>query len=70
MANEVKKRVSAGQFIQQVRTEAEKIVWPTWNETLRTSIMVLIMTLLLGVFFFAVDSLFAFVVKQLIGLLG
>ncbi len=47
---------SPGEFIRQVRSEASKVVWPTWSETVRTGIMVLIMTALLALFFFAVDS--------------
>ena len=41
-------KTSPGEFIRQVRSEASKVAWPTWNETVRTAIMVLIMTALLG----------------------
>ena len=63
-------KTSPGEFIRQVRSEASKVVWPTWNETVRTGIMVLIMTALLAVFFFIVDSIFSTVVRFLLGLLG
>jgi preprotein translocase subunit SecE len=63
-------RVSIGEFVNQVRTEAGKVVWPTWKETLTTAIMVLIMTTILGLFFFGVDSAFAAIVNALLGLLG
>ena len=69
MADDTKKRVSIGTFISQVRTEASKIAWPTWPDTLRTAIMVMIMTTILGVFFFGVDSFFGFIVKKLIAFL-
>ena len=63
-------RTSPGEFIRQVRAETAKVVWPTRKETVTTAIMVLIMTTLLAVFFFGVDSFFSAVVKFLIGLLA
>ena len=63
-------KTSPGEFIRQVRTEAAKVVWPTKNETFRTVVMVLIMTGLLALFFFAVDALFSTIVQFLLGLLG
>ena len=63
-------KTSPGEFIRQVRTEASKVVWPSRNETFRTTIMVLIMTALLAVFFLAIDSLFSSIVQFLLGLLG
>ncbi|MEO5809984.1 MAG: preprotein translocase subunit SecE [Sphingomicrobium sp.] len=63
-------KVSPGEFIRQVRAETAKVVWPTRRETVTTAIMVLIMTTLLAIFFFAVDSGFSAIVKSLLGLLG
>ena len=63
-------KVSPGEFIRQVRVETAKVVWPSAKETRRTAIMVLIMTTLLAVFFFIVDSGFSAVVQFLLGLLG
>src|SRR5690349_21257025 len=62
-------RVNPGEFIKQVRTETGKVSWPTRKETVTTGIMVLIMTSLLGIFFFGVDSAFAALVSTLLGLL-
>ena len=59
-------RVSPAQFLNQVRTEAAKIVWPTRRETLMTTLMVVIMTALLALFFFGVDSLFSNLVQWLL----
>jgi preprotein translocase subunit SecE len=63
-------RVSPGDFLRQVKTEAAKIVWPTRRETMMTALMVIIMTTLLAVFFFAVDSAFSSIVQALISLLS
>jgi preprotein translocase subunit SecE len=63
-------KTSPGEFFRQVRAETGKIVWPTRRETMMTAVMVVIMTTLLGLFFFGVDSAFSAIVRQLIGLLG
>lgn len=43
------------QFIQQVRGEVAKIVWPGQREVLVTTAMVLVMATLTAIFFFFVD---------------
>ncbi|AWB47415.1 preprotein translocase subunit SecE [Gemmobacter aquarius] len=43
------------QFIQQVRTEVSKVVWPTRREVMLTTIMVFIMAALTATFFSLVD---------------
>ncbi|MEM1362194.1 MAG: preprotein translocase subunit SecE [Pseudomonadota bacterium] len=43
------------QFIQQVRGEVSKIVWPGRREVLVTTAMVLVMATLTAIFFFFVD---------------
>ena len=43
------------QFIQQVRAEISKVVWPTRREVLLTTVMVFIMAALTAVFFALVD---------------
>ena len=63
-------KTSPGEFVNQVRNEARKVVWPTRKETVTTAIMVLIMTTLLAIFFLGVDAVFATIVKYLLGLLG
>ncbi|MDQ3483320.1 MAG: preprotein translocase subunit SecE [Pseudomonadota bacterium] len=63
-------KVSPGEFIRQVRTEASKVVWPSRQETIRTGIMVMIMASILALFFLAVDSLFSTIVQFLLGLLA
>lgn len=43
------------QFLQQVRTEVGKVVWPTRREVVLTTIMVFIMAALTAAFFSLVD---------------
>lgn len=42
-------------FLQQVRSEVSKIVWPTRREVMLTTVMVFIMAALTAVFFALVD---------------
>jgi preprotein translocase subunit SecE len=69
---EVKKvaKVNPGKFLNEVKVETGKVVWPTRKETLTTAMMVVIMTALLGVFFLGVDAAFSAIVKALLALLS
>lgn len=56
------------EFLQQVRAETAKVTWPTRNETIVTTIMVLIMAVLAAVFFFLADQVLSWGVGTLLGL--
>jgi len=45
------------QFMQQVRSEVSKVVWPSRRELLTTTAMVFAMAMITAVFFFFVDFL-------------
>jgi preprotein translocase subunit SecE len=62
-------RINPGEFIRQVRAETARVVWPTGRETAMTTLMVVIMTTVLGVFFLGVDGLFQWIVKSLLSLI-
>ena len=57
-----------GEFVNQVKTEASKVVWPTGRETVQTTIMVLILKTLLALFFLGVDTVFNAIVSWLTSL--
>jgi preprotein translocase subunit SecE len=61
-------KVNPGEFMRQVQAEARKVVWPTRQETVTTAIMVGIMMVLLAVFFLGVDSIFGWLVRELLTL--
>jgi preprotein translocase subunit SecE len=61
-------RVSPGEFVRQVRTEAGKISWPSRKEVVQTTILVLIMTSILAVFFLGVDQILGRLVRFLLNL--
>lgn len=50
-------RTNPLQFMQQVRAEVAKVVWPTRRETTLTTVMVFAMATLTAIFFFLVDFL-------------
>ena len=57
-------------FIQQVRSEAAKVTWPTRKETMITTAMVFIMVVLASVFFLVVDQVMGAGVRLVLGLGG
>ena len=56
------------QFIQQVRAEVAKIVWPSRREVVVTSVMVFIMAILTAIFFFFVDFMIRQGLQMLLGM--
>mgnify|MGYP003390572388 FL=1 len=58
------------QFLQQVRSEVSKVVWPTRREVVTTTIMVFILATLTAVFFFLVDLIIRSGLQALLGLWG
>ena len=58
------------QFIQQVRAEVAKIVWPTRREVLLTTVMVFIMAALTAVFFALVDLLIRSGLQGILNIFG
>ena len=54
-------------FIQGSRVEIRKVVWPTRQETTQTAIAVFVFTLIMMLFFWALDSGLLWVTKRLVG---
>jgi len=49
-------------FLQQVRSEAAKVTWPSRRETVISTMMVFIMATMAAIFFFAADQLMGWVI--------
>jgi preprotein translocase subunit SecE len=58
------------QFVQQVRAEVSKVVWPNRREVVVTSVMVFIMALLTALFFFFVDWMIRIGLQTVLGFFG
>ena len=56
------------EFIQDVRTEAGKVTWPTRRETTVTTIMVFIFAVIAAIFFLIVDWVIRFGVTFVLGI--
>ena len=57
-------------FIQSSRIEIRKVVWPTNQETSQTTIAVFVFTLVMGVFFWGLDSFLLWLTRTLVGSAG
>ena len=53
-------------FAQEVRSETNKVTWPSRRETMITTIMVFVMVGLASIFFFFADQLIRLVVTTLL----
>jgi preprotein translocase subunit SecE len=49
-------------FLQQVRTETSKVTWPSRNETLISTVMVMVFCIMASIFFLLCDQVIAFIV--------
>ncbi len=56
------------QFLQQVRAEAIKVVWPSRRETMVSTVMVIAMAVVAAIFFLAADQIIGYGVRFLLGI--
>ena len=54
-------------FVQGARVELRKVVWPTREETIQTTITVLVFALIMGVFFWLLDMFLLYATRLLTG---
>jgi preprotein translocase subunit SecE len=55
-------------FLQEVRSETNKVTWPSRRETVITTIMVFVMVAVASVFFFAADQIIRILVTYVLGI--
>ena len=63
-------KLSPFKFLQEVRTEADKVTWPTRRETFITTIMVFVMVAAASIFFTVADQLIRIVITYILGVAG
>ena len=56
------------EFLQQVRSEASKVTWPTRKETIVTTGMVLLMIVVASLFFLFTDTVIRWLLALLLGI--
>ena len=54
-------------LVKDAKTEIRKVVWPTRQETLQTTLIVVVVVLIMGLILWALDSLLGWAVSSLIG---
>lgn len=57
-----------GGFAREARTELRKVVWPTRQETVQTTLVVLVMVVIAGIFLWLLDMFLLWGVNRLMGL--
>lgn len=54
-------------FVQSSRIELRKVVWPSRQETMQVTLVVFVMVILLGLFFWGLDTLLGALTRWLTG---
>jgi len=53
------------EFFQGSRVEIKKVIWPTRQETLQTTLTVFVFVLIMGIFFWVLDFLLLFLTNSI-----
>jgi preprotein translocase subunit SecE len=61
------KKTSLTDFVKQVRFETKKVTWPTRQETIVTSIMVVLIAVIMAILFLMVDGLIGVAIRWILG---
>ena len=54
-------------FVQQVRGEMHKVSWPTWEDLRRSTLVITVFVMIIGVIIGIMDSLFSLVLIKWMG---
>ncbi len=63
-------RANPVQFVQQVRAEVAKVVWPTRREVALTTTMVFLLSALAAIFFTLVDLVIRYGLQGVLNIFG
>ncbi len=61
-------KVSPFKFLQEVRSETEKVTWPSRRETAITTVMVFVMATIASLFFLLADQVIRFAITLVLGI--
>ena len=68
MAEEKKVKKDHGKWFREMRSELKKVVWPSGKTTMKNTLTVLAVALVVGVCIWAFDAVATLAVKTLLGL--
>lgn len=63
-------KFSPTKFFQEVRSEADKVTWPTRKETVITTIMVFVMVAAAAILFLVADQVIRILITFILGIGG
>lgn len=55
-------------FLRDVRGEMKRVTWPSKNDLYKTTIAVIVSSIVFGVYLFGVDFIFSRLIKQIMNL--
>ena len=58
-----------GNYLNEIRGELKKVTWPTKNDMQKTTIAVIISSLIFGIYLFLVDVIFSKIINGVIDLI-
>ena len=61
-------RTNPIQFLQQVRQETAKVTWPSRNEVLISTVMVLVLVIAASLFFLLADQVISWLVSMMLSI--
>ncbi|MCB9979734.1 MAG: preprotein translocase subunit SecE [Rhodospirillales bacterium] len=61
-------KAGPGLFVQQIKSEAAKVTWPSRKETTQSTIAVFIMVVLASIFLYVADQVIAFGIELILGI--
>lgn len=61
-------KTTPAQFVREVRSEVSRVTWPTRKETLISTLMVCVLSVIAAVFFLAIDSILSHAVRFILNL--
>lgn len=67
LAIQTQKGGNAWAMLKEARGEIRRVVWPTWDETLQTTMIVLVLVLIFALILWALDSGLSLLVSSIIG---
>ncbi len=54
-------------LMKESRSEIRRVVWPSWDETLQTTMIVLVLVLVFALILWGLDSILSLLVSKVIG---
>ncbi len=68
MCEQLMAKIRPFKFLQEVRSETEKVTWPTRRETMITTGMVFVMVFIASIFFLLADQVIRMGVTFILGI--